>query len=122
LRGDGEGEEFPLNFVGLSENSYNFQIWYEKKPWQARLKYSYRDSFLVSESIDIANGQPLYTDDWGTLNGSISYAINRTFTVTLQGVNLTNERKVQPAVFDSGPIARMMDADRRISLGIRGRF
>jgi TonB-dependent receptor len=122
LRGDGEGEEFPLNFVGLSENSYNFQIWYEKKPWQARLRYTYRDSFLVSESIDIANGQPLYTDDRGQLNGSVSYTINKTFTVTLQGVNLTKERKVQPAVFDGGPIARMMDADRRITLGIRAKF
>jgi hypothetical protein len=37
-------------------------------------------------------------------------------------VNLTKERKVQPAVFDGGPIARMMDADRRITLGIRAKF
>ena len=122
LRGDGEGEEFPLNFVGLSKNSYNFTIFYEKKKWSARMRYTYRDNYLVSESIDIAAGQPLYTDDRGQLNGSMSYRINKTFTVTLQGVNLTKERKVQPGVFSGGPIARMSDADRRISIGLRAKF
>ena len=122
LRGDGEGEEFPLNFVGLSENSYNLTVFYEKKPWAGRLRYTYRDNFLVSESIDIANGQPLYTDDRGQLNGSISYRINDTFTMTLQGVNLTKDMKVQPGVFAGGPIARMSDADRRISISLRAQF
>ena len=122
LRGDGEGEEFPLNFVGLSKNSYNFTVFYEKKRWAGRLRYTYRDNFLVSESIDIANGQPLYTDDRGQLNGSVSYEINDTFTMTLQGVNLTKEMKVQPGVFAGGPIARMSDADRRISISLRAQF
>ena len=122
LRGDGEGEEFPLNFVGLSKNSYNFTVFYEKYRWSGRLRYTYRDNFLVSESIDIANGQPLYTDDRGQLNGSISYRINKTFRMTLQGVNLTKEMKVQPGVFAGGPIARMSDADRRVSISLRGEF
>jgi len=122
LRGDGEGEEFPLNFVGLSKNSYNLTVFYQKKRWEGRLRYTYRDNFLVSESIDIANGQPLYTDDRGQLNGSISYRINKTFRMTLQGVNLTKEMKVQPGVFAGGPIARMSDADRRVSISLRAEF
>ena len=97
-------------------------MFYEKKRWAGRLRYTYRDNFLVSESIDIANGQPLYTDDRGQLNGSVSYEINDTFTMTLQGVNLTKEMKVQPGVFAGGPIARMSDADRRISISLRAQF
>jgi hypothetical protein len=42
--------------------------------------------------------------------------------VTLNGVNLLKDRKVQRGVFADGPIARMYDSDRRISLGIRARF
>ena len=122
LSGEDEAQEFPLNFVGLSEKSYNFTLFYEKRKYSARIRYTYRDSFLVSESIDISNGQPLYTHDRGQLNASMSYNLNDTFAITLNGVNLLRERKVQPGVFANGPIARMSDSDRRISVGIRARF
>ena len=88
----------------------------------ARLRYTYRDNFLLSESIDIANGQPLYTEDRGQLNGSLSYKIDKTFAVTLSGVNLLKSRKSNPGVFVEGPFARMSDSDRRISLGLRAKF
>jgi hypothetical protein len=52
----------------------------------------------------------------------MSYNLNDTFAITLNGVNLLKERKVQPGVFANGPIARMSDSDRRISVGIRARF
>lgn len=122
LAGEDEAQEFPLNFVGLSEKSYNFTLFYEKRKYSARIRYTYRDSFLVSESVDVSNGQPLYTHDRGQLNASMSYNLNDTFAITLNGVNLLKERKVQPGVFANGPIARMSDSDRRISVGIRARF
>lgn len=122
LTTDNEAKEFPLNFVGLSEQSYNFTVFYEKPAYSARIRYTYRDSFLVSESVDVSNGQPLYTHDRGQLNASMSYNLNDTFAITLNGVNLLKERKVQPGVFANGPIARMSDSDRRISVGIRARF
>ena len=119
IASDGSQQELPLNFVKLSENSYNFTAFYEKPKWSARLRYTYRDVFLVSESTDISNGLPLYTDDRGQLNGSMSYNLNDTTAITLSGVNLLKERTIQPAVFPDGPIARMMDADRRVTLGLR---
>lgn len=122
LREDGEFQEFPVNFRKLSENSYNFTVFYEKYGFNARLRYTFRDHFLVNEAIDVANGQPLYQDDRGQLNASMSYRINKMFTVRFNGVNLTKSRKVQPAVFASGPIGRMFDTDRRLALGITARF
>ena len=117
---DEQGAAFlPLNFVRLSENSYNFTAFYEKPKWSARLRYTYRDAFLVSESTDISNGFPLYSDDRGQLNASGSYKINKRLAITLSGVNLLKDRTVQPGVFPGGPIARMMDSDRGVSLGFR---
>jgi TonB-dependent receptor len=122
ISSDGSRQELPLNFVGLSESSYNFTAFYEKPKWSARLRYTYRDVFLVSEATDVSNGLPLYTDDRGQLNGSMSYKLNDTVALTLSGVNLLKDRSVQPAVFQDGPIARMKDADRRITIGLRAKL
>ena len=119
LNSDGSQHNLPLNFVRLSENSYNFTAFYEKPKWSARLRYTYRDVFLVSESTDISNGFPLYSDDRGQLNGSMSINVNETTAITLSGVNLLKDRTAQPGVFPGGPIARMMDSDRRVTLGVR---
>ena len=122
ISSDGSRQELPLNFVGLSESSYNFTAFYEKPKWSARLRYTYRDVFLVSEATDVSNGLPLYTDDRGQLNASMSYKLNDTVALTLSGVNLLKDRTVQPAVFQDGPIARMKDADRRITIGLRAKL
>ena len=103
----------------LSENSYNFTAFYEKPKWSARFRYTYRDVFLVSESTDISNGFPLYSDDRGQLNASLSFNINEKTALTFSGVNLLKDRTVQPGVFANGPIARMMDSDRRVTMGVR---
>ncbi len=119
LNSNGDRQDLPLNFVRLSENSYNFTAFYEKPRWSARLRYTYRDVFLVSESTDISNGFPLYSDDRGQLNASLSFNINEKTALTFSGVNLLKDRTVQPGVFANGPIARMMDSDRRVTMGIR---
>lgn len=119
LNSNGDRQDLPLNFVRLSENSYNFTAFYEKPRWSARLRYTYRDVFLVSESTDISNGFPLYSDDRGQLNASLSLNINEKTALTVSGVNLLKDRTVQPGVFANGPIARMMDSDRRVTMGIR---
>jgi TonB-dependent receptor len=119
LNSNGDRQDLPLNFVRLSENSYNFTAFYEKPKWSARLRYTYRDVFLVSESTDISNGFPLYSDDRGQLNASLSFNINQKTALTFSGVNLLKDRTVQPGVFANGPIARMMDSDRRVTMGIR---
>jgi TonB-dependent receptor len=122
LRESGEYELFPLNFTRLSENSYNLTVFIERHRFNARLRYTYRDNFLLSSASDITNTLPIYTADRGQLNGSMSYKISKTTTVTLSGVNLLKSRKTNPGVFAEGPIAQMSDSDRRISLGLRAKF
>jgi TonB-dependent receptor len=122
LRENGEYELFPLNFTRLSENSYNLTVFIERYRFNARLRYTYRDNFLLSSASDITNTLPIYTADRGQLNGSMSYKINKTITATLGGVNLLKSRKTNPGVFAGGPIAQMSDSDRRITLGLRAKF
>jgi TonB-dependent receptor len=118
----GVARVFSLSPTRLSENSYNFTVFFERHRLNWRLRYTYRDNFLLSTLSDTANSQPIYTADRGQLNGSISYKINKTFTATLGGVNLLKSRKTNPGVFAEGPIAQMSDSDRRISLGLRAKF
>jgi outer membrane receptor protein involved in Fe transport len=122
LRDNGQFELFPLNFTRLSENSYNFTVFYERYRLNWRVRYTYRDNFLLSSASDITNTLPIYTEDRGQLNASMSYKINKTVTATLSGVNLLKSRKTNPGVFPDGPIAQMSDSDRRISLGLRAKF
>lgn len=124
LTTEGFTPEFPLNFRGLSENSFNLTLYYDKPkyPLSGRLRYTYRDEFLQTEVAEITNQYPLYTDARGQLNASMTYKINKIFSVNFSGVNLTKERVIHRAVFSTGPIARMRDPDRRFSIGIRGRF
>ncbi|MBT6579598.1 MAG: TonB-dependent receptor [Cellvibrionales bacterium] len=124
LSDEGLEPDFPLNFVGLSENSYNLTVYYDKPrfPLSGRLRYTYRDEFLQTEVSDVTAGLPLYTAARGQLNASMSYKINKTFSLNFSGVNLTKEPVIHRAIFSTGPIGRMRDPDRRFSIGIRGRF
>ncbi|MGB2271605.1 MAG: TonB-dependent receptor [Pseudomonadales bacterium] len=125
LQDDGVTDaDFPLNFRGLSESSYNFTLYFERPRyrWSGRLRYTYRDGFLKSESEDVSNSQPLYQDSRGQLNASVSYRIDDIFTFTFSGVNLTKQQATQRAAFPEGPIVRQRDADRRLAFGLRARF
>ena len=119
-----ENGTFPLNFVRLSENSYNVTLFFERPRyrWSGRLRYTYRDSYLIAESSDLGFGQPSYADDRGQLNASMSYRIDDVFSLTFSGVNLTKEVGKNMVSFANGPVALQKDADRRFALGIRARF
>ncbi|MAI77652.1 MAG: hypothetical protein CL917_01780 [Deltaproteobacteria bacterium] len=122
-----EDAEFPLNFRRLSEHSYNITLYYEKPKYgfSGRVRYTWRSGFLITESSDISNGQPLYRSARGQLNANLSLRLPRplnNFTLILWGINLTKEQSVETGAFPTGPIVRMSDADRRFAIGLRARF
>jgi TonB-dependent receptor len=78
------GVELPI--TGLSEQSFNIIGLYVRGPVSARLAYNWRDEFL--DVRNIAAGYDLYVASTKQLDGQVSYDINRTFTVSLEGVNL----------------------------------
>jgi TonB-dependent receptor len=115
-----EDETLPLE--GLSENSYNLGLMYEKFGVSARLAYNWREKFLLTTSA--ANIQrPVWMEDYGQLDGSVFYSINENIKVGLQVTNLLNSR----TFLDVGgatlaPRYSWTDTDRRIALAIRTSF
>jgi len=81
---------------GLSKNSYNVATFYEKGPWQVRLAYNWRSEYLLSIGPNGYNGGdngiawklPVYSDDYGQLDGSIFYKITDHIQLGLEMNNL----------------------------------
>jgi TonB-dependent receptor len=114
---DTDGRTFgdlPLQY--LSRNSYNFALLYDKGPWSARLAYSWRSKSLIGNNnngtngtngVDtnpdsptfgqnvIAWGLPIWADDYGQLDGGVSYKFNENFRLDLQAINLTDAKYKQ---------------------------
>ena len=67
---DNNGNALPLE--GLSENSFNAIGFWENDNFSARIAYNYRDEFLVF-SRSLAQGLPVYREDFGALDFSMNY-------------------------------------------------
>jgi TonB-dependent receptor len=85
-----------LSFPGLSKNSYNVGIWYDKDKVNARLAYNYRDPFYTG-GTDVNTGNPVFTEATGYLDGKIQYRFNPNFTVSFEAKNLTDEITIDTA-------------------------
>ncbi|HEX3367916.1 TonB-dependent receptor [Phenylobacterium sp.] len=92
--------------VGTSKFTGNFVGYYENAGVSARLAYTYRSHYFVGLDRSAAENQ----DNYGSLDGSLSYRINQSLELTLDGLNITNSKlkyyalnKTQPrAVYDNG--------------------
>ena len=81
----------PLPFPGLSSDSYNLTLWYQKYGISTRLAYNYRSRYL-----SVANdsyGEPIYHDPTGYLDGRLAYTSPSLKNVTyfVEGKNLTKQ-------------------------------
>jgi iron complex outermembrane recepter protein len=104
---------------GLSEDAYNFILFYDKGPLEARFAYNYRGNYL-SQAIG-AHGEPEYFDDYAQIDFSSSYDINDNFSVIFEGSNLTNERTLKYQRIRSR--VREIEYNGRIlSVGLRAKF
>lgn len=115
-------EDDTLPLEGLSRKSYNVGAMYEKYGISARLAYNWRERFLLTTSA--ANIQrPVWSEDYGQLDGSVFYSITDHIKIGLQGTNLLNSR----TFLDVGgvtlrPRYSWTDTDRRIAVAVRASF
>jgi len=83
---------------GLSRDSYNVAVFYEKGPWQVRLAYNWRSKYLLSVGPNGYNGGdaginwklPVYSDAFGQLDGSVFYKFNEHVQLGLEMNNINN--------------------------------
>ena len=102
-----DDEALPIDFPnvstpdaleGLAEHSYNLTAFYDNGRLQARLAYNWRDDFLFARTGGgITTGIPAHTGSYGQLDFSASYDVTENLSISLEGINLTNERLLQYA-------------------------
>lgn len=130
---DTDGSTFgDLPADGLSKNSYNVAAFYEKGPWQIRLAYNWRSEYLLSIGPNGYNGGdnniawklPVYSDDYGQLDGSIFYRFNDHVQLGLEMNNLNNAE--QRTVMDQNGAGRRVTSwyvnDTRYAATLRVTF
>lgn len=76
--------------VGLSNNAWNATLYYDNDRFSARVSAAYRDEYMNQvpgrEGTDMEGAAATTTVD-----ASLSYNINENFSVSLEGLNLTDE-------------------------------
>jgi iron complex outermembrane receptor protein len=100
-----------------SKNTYNITGFYEDERFSARLAYNYRSHYKAG----VDRGASQHVDDSRTLAASLSYKINENLSITLDGLNLTNEVIKMYAENKDQPRAFYVNG-RTVYLGLRGKL
>ncbi|MDE0053024.1 MAG: TonB-dependent receptor [Gammaproteobacteria bacterium] len=108
---------------GLSEDTINFTLFYEKGPWSGRVSYNYRDDFL--DAIADGQGHPRFVDAYDQWDVSFGYAVNDNVSVMLEGINLTDEIVYYYNALGTSTMEHIVGAThagRRFQAGVRWRL
>ncbi len=111
--------------LDLSENAYNFTLYYEKYGISARMRYTWREAYRSDDfgsTSSLPWGFPVVQEDRGQLNASISYDITDQFNIGLEAVNITEEEVQQSCINEGGLLCYQGLTDRRITVGASYRF
>lgn len=115
------GESIAVPVQGLSKNSYNFVLLYDKNALNARLAYNWRDEWVVTTSGNGTGSLPIFARPYGQLDGSISYDFTDNLAVTLDAVNILDERYQTFQGLDTRDRDYQVD-DRKLGLRFRVQF
>ena len=99
-------------------DSYNVIGFYEKHGIQARIAYNWRDDFLANTLDGNGERNPVYTQDYGQWDISLSYQVMDSLTVFAEGINITEENFRQYSR-DENMVILAVDQGARYALGLR---
>jgi iron complex outermembrane receptor protein len=105
--------------TGLSDSA-NLMGFYESGPFQARITYNWRDSFLQGFS-QVQGGDAVIVEDYGQWDFSMSYDITDNVTVLLEGTNVTGEGYRSHARYKE-QLYEAISTGPRYALGLRASF
>ena len=106
---------------GLSENTINFTLFYEKGPWSGRISYNFRDDFLDDINGGFS-GHPYFVDAYDQLDASFGFALNEKLSFALEAINLNDEGVYYYNRLGTGVqehISSAIHAGRRFQFGVR---
>ena len=133
-----------LPLQGLSRQSYNLALLYDKGPLSARLAYSWRSKNLQAVNVNGTNGTdgtdtnpasptvgsrniawalPTWADSYGQLDGSVFYNFTENLSLGVEAQNLTNAKYRQLMQQSIGMMTRaVFVSGRRYTASLRYSF
>lgn len=106
---------------GLSDNTVNFTVFYEKGPWSGRLSHNFRDEFL--DNIGVAwQPHPTFVEPYRQLDAAFGYAPSDRLKFAIEAINLTDENVYYYHRLGTGTgdhFAAAINAGRRFQFGVR---
>ena len=111
------GETYDI--PGLSKDTVNFGVFYEKGPFSGRISYNYRSDFL--ELVSGFGADPEFVAAYKQFDFSTSYDIKENLTVFLEGINLTDSINQKYTSFDDRVLS-VEQTGKRFQFGVRGKF
>jgi iron complex outermembrane receptor protein len=126
---DGEFEN-DARIPGLSENSYNLTLYYERGPFQARVAWTERDDFLTETRGISLSLVPTIDQGAELLDAQISYdfALDSWsnfldgLTISVQAQNITDEDTVQANIGDSRQVTLYQAFGANYLIGLNYKF
>ena len=124
----------PQPIVGLAENNYNAQVYFERERFALRLSYNYRDNYVEGNPPGATQTQSPLTQfrrEAGYLDFNSSFnfeTFGQKLTLSLEALNLTDEQEYSFYTYESG--GEFYDSrgavfnapGRTLMLGLRGTF
>lgn len=115
-----------LPLEGMSPDSYNVALMYEKYGVSARLAYNWRSEYLLTTSAANVN-RPIWNEEYGQLEASVFYTLNKNLKIGVQGTNLGQDATLLRVSSDlAKPLETQfysaIKTDRKVSLVLRASF
>lgn len=110
--------DVPTPPVGLAESTYNVTLFYENDRFQARASYNFKDKYVEGIGYEM---YPIWRDGYGQTDISLSYNLNDSIQLSVEGINVTDEATTGYTMDPSFPTTYELSG-RRVSFGLRASF
>jgi iron complex outermembrane receptor protein len=118
-----------LPIDGVAEHSFNTQLYYQLRGFEARVSYTWRDksfdgNFGFADRVgtqNITRTYGIWNRDYGQFDAQIGYQFSEHVGITLEALNITEEDQSQYLQYENLPFA-FESGSRRILVGFRGSF
>ncbi|MCY3839745.1 MAG: TonB-dependent receptor [Gammaproteobacteria bacterium] len=106
---------------GLSGNTINFTLFYEKEPLSARVSYNFRDDFLDDIQGGFS-GHPYFVEAYEQFDASLNYSPTEKLSFSLEAINIADENVYYYNLLGTGThkhYSSAINAGRRFQCGVR---
>lgn len=114
------GDAGKNRLTGSSKNTFNTTLYYEDGPFQARVSAAYRSGYLMSYPGSNGNSEE-GMNATTNIDASMSYAFTDNLTVSLEGINLTDEYGDR-YVDEMDRVSDYRHTGREVAIGLRWKY